>query len=84
MSRVIQEHIKKPLADEVLFGKLTKGGTVKVSLAKDEDGKEKIVLEAIEDVAVKPKKLPAPKKTARKPAGEVCNEKASNLGKAGG
>jgi ATP-dependent Clp protease ATP-binding subunit ClpA len=31
LGRVIQEHIKKPLADEVLFGKLKKGGTVKVS-----------------------------------------------------
>ena len=28
LGRVIQEHIKKPLADEVLFGKLLKGGTV--------------------------------------------------------
>ena len=30
LSRVIQEHIKKPLADEVLFGKLEHGGTVKI------------------------------------------------------
>ena len=28
MARVIQEHIKKPLAEELLFGKLMKGGTV--------------------------------------------------------
>ena len=28
MARVIQEHIKKPLADEVLFGKLKNGGHV--------------------------------------------------------
>ena len=32
MSRVIQEHIKKPLAEEILFGKLAKGGRVKVSV----------------------------------------------------
>ena len=32
LARVIQEHIKKPLADEVLFGKLESGGTVKVRL----------------------------------------------------
>ena len=32
MSRVIQEHIKKPLANEILFGSLTKGGNVKVTL----------------------------------------------------
>ena len=32
LARVIQEHIKKPLAEELLFGKLTKGGAVKVGL----------------------------------------------------
>jgi ATP-dependent Clp protease ATP-binding subunit ClpA len=30
LARVIQEYIKKPLAEEVLFGKLTKGGTVRI------------------------------------------------------
>ena len=30
LARVIQENIKKPLADELLFGKLEQGGTVKV------------------------------------------------------
>jgi len=30
MSRIIRENIKKPLADEILFGSLAKGGTVKV------------------------------------------------------
>ena len=32
LSRVIQEHIKKPLAEELLFGKLSKGGLVVVSV----------------------------------------------------
>ncbi|MDF2233524.1 ATP-dependent Clp protease ATP-binding subunit ClpA [Albimonas sp. CAU 1670] len=32
LGRVIQEHIKKPLAEELLFGKLTKGGLVKVAI----------------------------------------------------
>jgi ATP-dependent Clp protease ATP-binding subunit ClpA len=32
LARVIQEHIKKPLADEILFGKLVAGGHVKVYL----------------------------------------------------
>ena len=36
LARVIQEHIKKPLADEILFGKLVRGGHVKVAL---KDGK---------------------------------------------
>ena len=35
LGRVIQEHIKKPLAEELLFGKLTKGGVVRV-LVKDD------------------------------------------------
>ncbi len=30
LSRVIQEHIKRPLADELLFGKLKRGGVVRV------------------------------------------------------
>jgi len=38
MARLIAEKIKKPLADEVLFGKLSKGGTVKVSV--DHNGKD--------------------------------------------
>ena len=36
LGRVIQEHIKKPLAEELLFGKLAKGGLVKVGI---KDGK---------------------------------------------
>ncbi len=35
LARVIQENIKKPLAEELLFGKLAKGGNVKVSVADD-------------------------------------------------
>jgi len=36
LARVIQESIKKPLADELLFGKLAKGGEVVVKVKKDE------------------------------------------------
>jgi len=36
LGRVIQENIKKPLADDILFGRLTRGGHVKVEL---KDGK---------------------------------------------
>jgi ATP-dependent Clp protease ATP-binding subunit ClpA len=36
MERLIQEKIKKPLADELLFGKLAHGGQVKVSATDDE------------------------------------------------
>ncbi|MCP2670065.1 ATP-dependent Clp protease ATP-binding subunit ClpA [Maricaulaceae bacterium EIL42A08] len=38
LARVIQEHVKKPLAEEILFGQLKKGGVVKVDVdAADED-----------------------------------------------
>jgi len=36
LGRVIQEYIKKPLAEELLFGKLTKGGLVKVGVKGDD------------------------------------------------
>ncbi|OED50146.1 ATP-dependent Clp protease ATP-binding subunit ClpA [Rhodobacteraceae bacterium (ex Bugula neritina AB1)] len=42
LGRVIQEHIKKPLAEELLFGKLTKGGVVQVGI---KDGKLELRLE---------------------------------------
>ncbi|MBY6003695.1 ATP-dependent Clp protease ATP-binding subunit ClpA [Salipiger bermudensis] len=35
LGRVIQENLKKPLAEELLFGKLTKGGVVKVGVKDD-------------------------------------------------
>jgi ATP-dependent Clp protease ATP-binding subunit ClpA len=35
LARTIQEHIKKPIADEILFGSLRHGGVVRVSLGED-------------------------------------------------
>jgi len=35
MARIIQEQIKKPLADELLFGKLSHGGHVRISTSED-------------------------------------------------
>ena len=35
MARTIQEHIKRPLAEELLFGRLAGGGHVRVSVAAD-------------------------------------------------
>jgi ATP-dependent Clp protease ATP-binding subunit ClpA len=37
MARVIQEHIKRPLADELLFGSLAEGGHVRVSVGDDDE-----------------------------------------------
>jgi ATP-dependent Clp protease ATP-binding subunit ClpA len=73
MARVIQEHIKKPLADEVLFGHLKGGGHVRVVLVKDEasaDGKDKIGFEFVEGpVTPKPEKLPGARKRKPKSGG---------------
>jgi ATP-dependent Clp protease ATP-binding subunit ClpA len=38
MARVIQEHIKRPLAEELLFGRLMGGGHVRVALREDGAG----------------------------------------------
>jgi ATP-dependent Clp protease ATP-binding subunit ClpA len=38
MARVIQEHIKRPLAEELLFGKLVNGGVVRASVKEDGTG----------------------------------------------
>jgi len=37
LARIIQEHIKKPLAEELLFGHLAKGGIVSVRRDEEED-----------------------------------------------
>jgi ATP-dependent Clp protease ATP-binding subunit ClpA len=54
LSRVIQEHIKKPLAEELLFGKLEKGGVVRVEVAED-----KLVFSFPPPTIVPEPKLPA-------------------------
>lgn len=45
MQRVIQEHIKKPLAEEILFGRLENGGRV---IVRADEGELKV--ECLEDV----------------------------------
>ena len=50
LARVIQEHIKKPLADDILFGRLTRGGHVKVEL---KDGKIAFDVKPAKGAAVK-------------------------------
>jgi len=47
LARVIQEHIKKPLAEELLFGKLEGGGTVRV-VVEEKEGKKVLAFEVIE------------------------------------
>jgi ATP-dependent Clp protease ATP-binding subunit ClpA len=55
LGRVIQEEIKKPLAEELLFGKLAKGGVVKVSV---KDGKLVLETEGPENPRLSSKKPP--------------------------
>ncbi len=50
MGRLIQEKIKQPLAEELLFGKLVHGGEVTVKL------KDNALAFTIEPAAPKPKK----------------------------
>jgi len=59
LARVIQDNIKKPLADEILFGKLKDGGTVRVLLDRETD---KLAFEFIPAAEAKPR---APQKASK-------------------
>lgn len=41
LARIIQEHVKKPMADELLFGRLKEGGIVKVDIDANDESKLK-------------------------------------------
>jgi len=70
MARLIQQTIKTPLADEVLFGRLKNGGAVKVVVVQSETGIKVLGLE-FPDGPVKPKPekdvAAAAEQRARKP-----------------
>ena len=85
MARVIQQHIKTPLADEVLFGRLKNGGTVRVVVAGSEGSERKLsfvfpdgpVLPRPErDIveAGKKRKARAESETPEAPAGDTAGE----------
>lgn len=71
MSRVIQEHVKKPLADYILFGELAQGGTAEIRFV---DGK--IVLHTI------PKPVDLSEVTPPEDSGDVQDEASSQEGDA--
>jgi ATP-dependent Clp protease ATP-binding subunit ClpA len=67
MARVIQEYIKKPLADEVLFGRLKSGGHVRVVVITGEDGKTKLGFEYPDGpITPRPEKLPEPRRAKKR------------------
>ena len=85
MARVIQQHIKTPLADEVLFGRLKGGGTVRVVVGEVE-GKRKLTFMFPEGPALpKPDKevVEARKKRKPKEEPEVRRARARKDGKSG-
>ena len=91
LARVIQENIKKKLADEILFGKLKKGGVVRVSVGPKEDGSKGLILDAVPETApIKPKaeiaerpaKQAKPRKAKETVAAEAAPAKAKSSKKA--
>jgi len=87
LARVIQENIKKKLADEILFGKLKKGGVVRVSVGPKEDGSKDLILDAVPETApIKPKaeveetaaKKAKPRKAKETVAAEAAPTKAKS------
>jgi ATP-dependent Clp protease ATP-binding subunit ClpA len=71
MARLIQQTIKTPLADEVLFGRLKSGGAVRVVVTTTEDGKRELGFEYPDGpIAPKPERVvvEATKKPRRRTA----------------
>jgi ATP-dependent Clp protease ATP-binding subunit ClpA len=78
LARIIQEHVKKPLADEVLFGKLVSGGTVKVMFEKTPDGEGKLAFTYID--RDREKALPRPPIRKALPRPKSSRPKGGNSG----
>jgi ATP-dependent Clp protease ATP-binding subunit ClpA len=69
LGRVIQEHVKKPLADQVLFGELKDGGQVTVAVVGvGLDAKLELI--ASPPRPARPKAIPGPKATKKAPKAE--------------
>jgi ATP-dependent Clp protease ATP-binding subunit ClpA len=88
MARLIQQTIKTRLADDVLFGRLKKGGAVKVVVETDEAGKQTLGFEYPEGpVAPKPERdvaNAAKKRAKRKPRAYVKPKPKGPGGSTGG
>jgi ATP-dependent Clp protease ATP-binding subunit ClpA len=80
LARVIQEHVKKPLSDELLFGKLAKGGTVRILVEQPPEGESKLAFTYLtrdeERALPKPPKLKAlPRRAGAKASGSKARAK---------
>lgn len=74
LGRVIQDNIKRPLADEILFGKLKRGGTVQVIVnERNELGFNFIDIPSRRKKA-EPKQIPPPRSDDTDDAGSDKNE----------
>ncbi|MBU6476107.1 MAG: ATP-dependent Clp protease ATP-binding subunit ClpA, partial [Alphaproteobacteria bacterium] len=62
LARVIQEHVKKPLADELLFGRLVRGGAVSIDA---KEGALTFAYHAPKDDADKKTAPPRPHETVK-------------------
>ena len=76
LARVIQEHVKKPLADQVLFGELVNGGSVTVAVV-GVGPEAKLELIAVPPRPARPKAIPGPKKKSKATAEEKPAEEKS-------
>ncbi|MEO1198839.1 MAG: ATP-dependent Clp protease ATP-binding subunit ClpA [Pseudomonadota bacterium] len=64
LARLIQDTIKTPLADEVLFGKLKGGGVVKVTVGPDKAGEPSLLFDYLPEEPKRKPEKPAPTKPA--------------------
>ncbi|WP_421760052.1 ATP-dependent Clp protease ATP-binding subunit ClpA [Devosia sp.] len=75
LGRVIQEFVKKPLAEQVLFGELVNGGSVTVAVVGvGPDAKLELI--AIPPRPARPKAIPAPKVKKAKAADKTTDKAA--------
>ena len=64
LARTIQEHVKKPMAEELLFGELQKGGVVHIDIDKDDEEKLSFKYVADKGKKKKPKRKANPTEEA--------------------
>lgn len=68
LGRVIQEKVKRPLAEELLFGKLAKGGLVRVDYAGESASGDELTFSFVED---RPKKVKGTATSKAKPDADI-------------